>query len=68
MHGTAWIAWAIIFSAFGAAYFVYGKRRKALVPLVSGLVLCIFPFFVSNVYLLVLLGLVILLLPYFIRQ
>lgn len=31
---------------FGAAYFVYGKRQAKPVPLVGGVLLCIYPYFI----------------------
>lgn len=34
----------VIAGVFGMAYFVYGKRQTKLVPMVAGVLLCIFPF------------------------
>jgi len=38
------------------------------VPLICGLVLMIFPYFISNTFLLVTLGVVLISLPYFLRM
>jgi hypothetical protein len=46
---------------------VYGKRQRRGVPLACGLGLMIFPYLVSNTILLVLIGLVLAALPYFLR-
>lgn len=60
--------WGMIFSAIGVGFFVYGKKQAAFVPLLCGLALMIFPFFVSNTYALVAIGLVLIAIPYFTRQ
>lgn len=54
-------------SAAGAGYFIYGKKQRATVPFVCGLVLMVFPYFVANLLLLVLIGVVLMALPYFVR-
>jgi len=59
--------WGIIFGSFGFGYFSYGKKRSALVPLFVGVALMVFPYFVSNAYLVVLVGIGLMALPYFIR-
>jgi len=46
---------------------MYGRRQDAPVPLVCGLALMIYPYFVSDVILLVVIGVVLTALPYFVR-
>ena len=67
MEGTSLLIWGVIFGAIGLGFFTYGKKQKAVVPLVSGIALFVFPYFISNVYILVILGTVIVALPYFVR-
>jgi len=67
MEGTALLIWGMVFGAIGLAFFTYGKRQQAIVPLISGIGLFVFPYFVPNVYLLVLVGAILMALPYFIR-
>jgi len=67
MGSTAQLVWGMLFGAIGMGFFVYGKRQKAFVPLFCGLALCVFPYFVPNVYALVIVGAVLILLPYFVR-
>ena len=59
--------WGLLFGSIGLAFFVYGKKQKAVVPLICGLALMIFPYFVSNTWLLVAIGIVLMVLPYFVR-
>jgi hypothetical protein len=61
------LALNLLLGAFGLAYFVYGKKNGALVPLVCGLGLMIFPYFISGVVPLLLVGLVLIFLPRFIQ-
>ena len=58
---------AILFGAIGLGFFTYGRRQRAVVPFVAGIALLIFPYFVANIYLLILTGLVLMAIPYFIR-
>ena len=61
--GTTLI-FSILFGSIGMGYFVYGKKQQAAIPLITGIVLCIFPYFVSNVYIMVLVGLILTVLPW----
>ena len=63
----SWLIWGMFFGVFGLGFFVYGKRQKAIVPLVCGLGLMIFPYFVSNTILLVVTGAVLMALPFLIK-
>jgi hypothetical protein len=49
------------------AYFMYGKKQSALVPLICGLVLMIYPYFVSSTLPLIGIGVVLSAIPYFVR-
>jgi hypothetical protein len=67
MDSEASILWGVLFGAIGMGYFIYGKNQKSPVPLVCGIALCIFPYFVPNAWLLVLVGAAIMAVPYFWR-
>lgn len=38
----------IVTGALGAAYMVYGKRQTKLAPVISGLLLCVYTYFVDS--------------------
>lgn len=63
----SWLLWGVLFGSAGLGFFVYGKKQRAVVPLVCGLVLMIFPYFVSNTLLLVAIGIVLIAIPYFVK-
>lgn len=58
---------AVLFGSAGLGFFMYGRKQSAVVPLVCGVVLMIFPYFISNIVLLVAVGVVLMAIPYFIR-
>jgi hypothetical protein len=64
---TSLLVLGVIFGSVGLGYFLYGKKQRAVVPLVSGLALMVVPYFVSNTVGLVVVGVVISAIPYFIR-
>jgi hypothetical protein len=61
------LMWGVIFGSIGFGFFVYGKKQKAIIPLLSGIGLIIFPYFISNVFILVITGIVFVAVPFFIK-
>jgi hypothetical protein len=61
------LLWGVVFGAVGLAYFVYGKKQQRFIPLLCGIGLMAFPYFMSNAVLLVVVGLVLSVIPYFFR-
>ena len=64
---TSLLLWGLLFSSIGLGYFIYGKKQQAVVPLLCGLALMIYPYFVSSTLPLVSVGAVLMLIPYFVR-
>ena len=56
----------MIAGVFGVAYFVYGKRQTKLVPLIAGVLLCIYPYFIESVLWLSIVGVLLLAAPFLI--
>jgi hypothetical protein len=67
MGSTAQLMWGMLFGSIGVGFAIYGRKQRAPVPLAVGLALMVYPFFVTNSYLLVLVGLALCAVPYFIR-
>jgi hypothetical protein len=61
------LLWGLLFGSIGLGYFIYGKKQRAVVPLICGLALMVFPYFVSNALLLAGIGAVLAAIPYFFR-
>jgi hypothetical protein len=49
---------------FGIAYFMYGRRQAKLVPLIAGVLLCIYPYFIDSVLWLCIVGILLLSAPF----
>jgi hypothetical protein len=67
MMDPSTIIWGIIFGSIGMGFFIYGKKQQVFIPIASGIGLMIIPYFVANIYILILIGLVLIALPYFLR-
>jgi hypothetical protein len=67
MLTTAAHLWGLLFGSIGLGFFVYGKKQRAIVSLVSGIALMVFPYFVSNTAMLIIIGIGLIATPYFIR-
>ncbi len=59
--------WGLLFGSIGLGFLVYGRRQRAVVPLLCGVALIVFPYFVSSTIVLVAIGAVLVALPYFFR-
>ena len=63
----ALLLWGLLFSAIGMGFFIYGRKQTRTVPLVCGLVLMVYPYFVPSTIWLVVIGVVLCAVPYFVR-
>jgi hypothetical protein len=61
------LLWGLLFSSIGLGFFLYGRKQRAVVPLVCGIALMVYPYFIPNVVALVAIGIVLSALPYFFR-
>ncbi len=57
----------VLFGSIGLGFFVYGKKQKAVMPFVSGIGLMALPYFISNIYIFILVCIVLIILPYFVK-
>ena len=67
MADEALLLWGLLFSSIGLGFFIYGKKQQRLIPLICGLALMVYPYFVESVLLLMGIGIVLIALPYFVR-
>ncbi|NWK74725.1 amino acid transport protein [Acinetobacter cumulans] len=57
----------VLFSSIGFGYFLYGKKQQKSVPLICGIALIIYPYFIENISIMLALGLILCVIPKFIR-
>jgi hypothetical protein len=62
------LLWGVLFSSIGVGFCIYGKRQQAPVPLLCGIGLVVYPYFVANVLVLIAIGIVLCAIPYFFRK
>lgn len=63
MPSTAIIVCSLLFASVGFGYFIYGRKQDHVMAKYAGIALMVFPYFVTDVYLLVLVGVILLALP-----
>jgi hypothetical protein len=57
-----------IAGTIGVGYFVYGKKQAKVVPMVCGALLCIYPYFIENLWITLVVGVVLGLVPVFLKE
>ena len=67
MNSTSTLYWGLIFGSIGLGFFLYGKKQKKAAPLICGIGLIVVPYFISNTLILIISGIAIVALAYFIR-
>ena len=58
------LVFGIIAGAIGVGYFIYGRRQTKFVPLIAGMLLCVYPYFTDSVLWLSVIGLVLVAAPF----
>mgnify|MGYP000040488392 CR=1 FL=1 len=59
--------WGLLFGSIGFGYFIYGKKQSHPVAKYTGIVLMIYPYFITDNVALVIVGVILLLLPKFVK-
>jgi hypothetical protein len=67
MENLSFLLWGLVFGSVGFGYFIYGKKQKHKVALISGIALMILPYIIENQAMLILTGLILLACPRFIK-
>ena len=67
MPSPSTLMWGLIFGSIGLGFIVYGRKQKAVIPLICGIGLIVVPYFISNIYILVLSGIVLIASPFIIK-
>ena len=65
---TSTLMWGLIMGSIGFGFFIYGRKQRAVIPFISGIVLMAIPYFISNVFILVTTGIVFAVLPFLLKN
>lgn len=57
----------VVFSSIGLGYFIYGKKQQRTMPIICGIALMTYPYFIENTVVLILIGIILCITPKFIR-
>ncbi|MBP8098985.1 MAG: amino acid transport protein [Acinetobacter sp.] len=57
----------VVFSSIGLGYFIYGKKQQRTMPIICGIALMTYPYFIENTVVLILIGIILCIAPQFIR-
>ncbi len=61
------LLWGMVFGSFGLGYFSYGKKLKRMVPMGCGIGLMVFPYFVPDTLWILVIGVALMAVPFFVR-
>jgi len=61
------LIWSTVLSTIGLAFFIYGRKQKAAIPLFSGLSLFIIPYMIPNVFVLAPVAVLLIALPFVVK-
>jgi hypothetical protein len=64
---TTQLLLGVLFSSIGLGYFLYGRKQKNMVPVLCGLLLIVYSYFIDSLFGLAAIGVLFSTLPYFIR-
>ncbi len=64
---TTLIFTGLIFGSIGMGYIIYGRKQANMIAFLAGICLCVFPYFISSVWMSIVLGVGLVLLPFMIR-
>ena len=65
---TPLIFTGLLFGSIGLGYIVYGRKQANMITLLAGVGLCLFPYFISSIWISIALGVGLVLLPLMIRN
>jgi hypothetical protein len=64
---SASLIFGFLFGSIGLGLFIYGRKQKVIVPLLCGMALMVYPYFVTNLAAMIAIGCALIAIPYFFR-
>jgi hypothetical protein len=68
MDSSSIMVWSVLFGGIGIGYLTYGRKQKAIIPFCVGLLLFVFPHFMSSVTMMLIVGVILIAIPFFIKR
>ena len=67
MPSTTWIFVYLLTGSFGMGYFIYGKKTGKPIPMIAGVLLSFYVYFITALWLAILIGVLLIALPFIIK-
>lgn len=67
MDSSSIMIWSVLFGGIGIGYFSYGRKQRAIVPFCTALALFVFPYFMPSLTILLIVGAMLVAIPYFVK-
>jgi hypothetical protein len=67
MFETNYLLISLVFSSIGLGYFIYGKKQKHKVAFMTGLCLMVYPYMITDPWLMVAIGIALMFVPKYVR-
>jgi len=67
VENTGFLLWGLLFSSVGIGYLIYGRRQQQRVAFYTGIVLMVYPYFMDSSVQLIVVGVLLLLVPRFLK-
>ena len=64
MNFGATFYFSVIFGLIGTVYFIYGKKQQKYIPMFVGIGLGVYPYFITNVVAVILIGIILMAVPF----
>jgi hypothetical protein len=59
---------SILFGLIGTVYFFYGKKQQKFVPMFVGIGLGVYPYFITNLAAIIIVGILLMAVPFFMQE
>lgn len=61
---TGMLLWSFFIGTIGLGYVMYGKKSPNMIALFSGMAMMIYPYFVENIFISIIVGVILFVLPF----
>ncbi|MDX1492158.1 MAG: hypothetical protein R3332_12815 [Pseudohongiellaceae bacterium] len=67
MASTSVLLWSVLFASIGVGYLTYGRKQRHKMATFSGIGLLLYPYFFNSSVLIVIVGVLLMSLPYVVK-
>lgn len=64
---TGMLLWSFLIGTIGLGFVMYGKKAPNFVALISGMIMMVYPYFVDNIFVSIIVGVLLFIVPFVIK-